>query len=108
MSKISIMQGESLYIPIYLEFDDSSPVSAQDVGDIEVMIGRWQRRFAQGEIEYVERYAAFLIPVSQEESFALPAGPHKIQVRIKSVDGHVMGENTGELLVKGSLSKVVM
>ena len=88
--------------------DDTGAVGLPEaVADIEIVIGHIKKTYAAGEVKYGEN--GWLFPITQEESFSLPAGKLKGQVRVKWASGEINGCKL-ELLpkVEESRSKEVL
>ena len=62
----------------------------------------------KGDGDYKEPVGEFVVDFSQEETFNLPACRQEIQVRVKSKDGHVIGETVEMVVVRESISKAVI
>lgn len=108
MNTITIMQGDQYPLQFTLKISDTAPMPANTVGEIEVTIGTLRKTLTAGEISYDERTGGFTLPLTQEETFALDARAHKMQVRLRSKSGEVIGEDAGTLTVRAAQSKAVL
>ena len=84
-----MMQGDSYKLGVEILDDTGAGVLPEAVSDIEIAIGHIKKTYANGEIKYGEN--VWLFPLTQEESFTLPAGKLYGQVRIKWASGEVNG-----------------
>ena len=84
-----MMQGDSYNLGIVIQDDTGAGVLPEAVSDIEIAIGHIKKTYAHNEIKYGEN--VWLFPLTQEESFTLPAGKLYGQVRIKWASGEVNG-----------------
>lgn len=67
-------------------------VAVDDVDTAEFCLGRRLRKLYPGEAEYSASEGAFLLPLTQEETFALPPGAAlPLDVRVKFTGGDVLG-----------------
>ena len=101
-----MMTGDSYSIPINLTVNGEG-VSAERFQEIEVCIGRVRKTLTSGEIVYDAEQSAFLVPLTQKETFSL-AGRSRINVRCKFHGGSVVGIDLGVLEFEQSLSKEVL
>ena len=84
-----MMQGDSYNQGIEILDDTGAVVLPEAVSDVEIAIGHIKKTYAKGEIKFGE--GVWLFPLTQEESFSLPAGKLYGQVRIKWATGEVDG-----------------
>lgn len=108
MNSATIMQGDQYPLQFTFTTGDSTPPLAQAIGEIEVMLGTLEKTLTSGDIAYDENAGTFTVPLTQQETFAMRAGPHSIQVRIRACDGKVIGEEVGKLIVRAAQSKAVL
>lgn len=101
-----MMQGDSYGLMIEIINMDGTPLTLEDVSDVEISVGLLRKTFADGEVVYADGYWVF--PLSQEETFKLPSGKVKAQARVVWANGGVKGCSLGDIRVKESLSKVVL
>jgi len=87
---ISLKQGDEYSVPLEAKLNGET-LDIEAVDTAEICLGDL-RKVYPGEIEYDEAEACFLFPVTQEETFAMPAnGAVELDVRIKFIDGSVVG-----------------
>ena len=102
-----IMQGDNLFLAFNVTINDE-PLDIETIDTIEFVVGELTKYYrTDGEVIYDEDSGVFLFPLSQEETFNFH-GSQKIQVRIKTTDGHVIGKVIGNIDVVYSLSKEVL
>ena len=103
-----MMQGDSYGLMIEITTPEGVTVTAEDVSDVEITVGCFSKTFSNGEINYDEDEGVWVVPLTQEETFKLPVGKVKAQVRVVWDDGSVEGCPLGELRVHESISKEVL
>jgi len=102
-----MMKGDAYSLPIAIETSDGT-ASRETFEEIEVSIGHNIRKtLSSGEIGFDSERNLFLVPLTQEETFALK-GRTKVNVRCKYVGGNVIGADLGVLEFLPSLSKEVI
>lgn len=101
-----MMQGDSYGIQIDILKSDGTAVTTSDVSDVEISIGSLKKTYASGEVSYSD--GKWIMPVTQEETFGLPSAYVPAQVRVVDKNGNVEGVSLGEILIKESISKVVL
>ena len=102
-----MMKGDAYYLPIKIE-TDSGVATAESFVDIEVCIGNTIRKLmSSGEIIYDVEQAAFLVPLSQAETFRLN-NRERMNVRCKLYSGDIIGVDLGVLEFTSSLSKEII
>lgn len=101
-----MMQGDSYGLKIEILKESEVAVTSDDVSDVEITVGFLRKNYAKGEVLYSDGYWVF--PISQEESFKLPATRVKAQVRVVWKNGCVEGASLGEIRVHESISKEVL
>lgn len=101
-----MMQGDSYGIVIDIIKADGVAVTDADVSDVEIVIGSLVKTYANDEVKFHE--GKWVFPLSQEESFKMPSGYVKAQVRVEFADGNVEGVPLGDIRVHESISKVVL
>lgn len=105
----TIMQGDQLAL-VFTGKAGGQPLDTTEVERIEFSIGGTLRKCWPDEVTQ-DTEGNFLFPLTQQESFAVCAGPVHIQVRVKfygAGDPVVAGVNAGNLRVEDSISKVVL
>lgn len=101
-----MMQGDGYGLPIEIRRADGTVVTEQEVADVEVTLGSVRKTYRQGEVTF--DHGQWFFPVTQQETFSLPAERLRCQVRILWPDGSVEGVSLGEILVTESLSREVL
>lgn len=102
-----MMKGDAYNLPISIETADGT-ATQETFEEIEVSIGNSIRKtLSSGEIGFDSERNLFLIPLTQEETFALK-GRAKVNVRCKYIGGNVIGADLGILEFSPSLSKEVI
>lgn len=101
-----MMQGDSYGLRIEILNADGVAVTPDDISDVEITVGFIRKTYANVEIFYSD--GSWVIPLTQEETFTLPATRVKAQVRVAWKDGFVEGASLGEIRVHESISKVVL
>ncbi len=108
MTSAEIMQGDQYPLTFALTGADGASVPREVLGEIEIVIGDLRKTLSAGEITYDESTGMISLPLTQEETFSLEARAQRVQVRIRSYDGKVIGEDVGTLTVRASQSKAVL
>ena len=85
----------------------SGVADASAFTDVEVHVGHVRKTLYGGDITYDAEKGAFLIPLTQEETFSL-RGRQKINLRCKFPGGNVIGTDLGTVVFEPSLSKEVI
>ena len=102
-----MLKGDAYRIPISIETAEGA-ATPESFADVEVCIGRSVRKtLSEGEITYDTERALFLIPITQEETFALGMRS-RINIRCKYAGGDVVGIDLGILEFEPSLSREVI
>jgi hypothetical protein len=102
-----MMKGDAYRIPINIETAEGA-ATPESFADVEVCIGRSVRKtLSAGEITYDTERALFLVPITQEETFALGMRS-RINIRCKYAGGDVVGIDLGILEFEPSLSREVL
>lgn len=101
-----MMQGDSYGLKIEILNADGVAVTPDDISDVEITVGFIRKTYTNVEIFYSD--GSWVIPLTQEETFTLPATRVKAQVRVMWKDGLVEGASLGEIRVHESISKVVL
>ena len=102
-----MMQGDAYALPI--EIQTANGLAKENTfADVEIVIGSIRRTLRKGGLTYDAEQQAFLLPLTQQETFALCTGTKPGQVRVRTHDGQVFGTSLGAVDVKGSLSREVL
>lgn len=89
---MTIMAGDACNIELTLK--DLSGNIIDTAQDVEVALGSLIKSYTDGTVTYDSDKEAWIFPLSQEESFALPS-VNKLQVRVKFSAANVDGVNVG-------------
>ena len=103
-----MMQGDSYGLMTEITTPEGVTVTAEDVSDVEITVGFFNKTFSNGEIIFDDEEGVWVVPLTQEETFQLPVGKVKAQVRVVWEDGTVEGSPLGEIRVHESVSKEVL
>lgn len=103
-----MMQGDSYNLEIEILDADGVAVTDSEVLDVEITIGFLRKTYAKHEVTYSEALGKWLFPITQEESFKLPATGVKAQVRVAWNTGGVEGVSLGCVHIDESTSKEVL
>ena len=101
-----MMQGDSYKLKVTILSPDQTALTPEDLDDVEVTIGSFIKTYSTGGVVY--EGGEWFIPLTQEETFKLPAARVKAQVRVKWADGNVEGQPLGQIINHESLSKGVL
>lgn len=109
---ITIMQGDSY--PIFIKLTQNGSALTSDlVDDLELYVGESLRMsYEDGTVKYDESSKRWYIWPTQEQTFALEEGTHKVEVRPKfknpsttNVKGFTLD---GKIKVKAATSREVL
>lgn len=106
MQTVTMMAGDAFGLPIEISLDNGV-ATADDFEIVEVFIGCVGKTTSDGDIDYDEERGAFIVALSQEDTYLL-RGKNPIQVRTKFSNGDVLGVEAGLLVIEGSQSKAVL
>lgn len=101
-----MMTGDSYTIPIKI----TTPLGIANkdtFSDVEIMFGNVRKTLANGDIKYDEERQFFLIPFTQKETFRFGQNTD-MQIRVKFMDGSVIGIPIKKYDFEKSMSKVVL
>lgn len=96
-----MMQGDAYGIPITIKTNNDTVLSDEDVIDVEVVIGKLRKSFAEGDISYDPDTQRFIFPLSQEESFGSAfyggggGGNKTITKKLKNGENYAVTIGTG-------------
>lgn len=100
-----MMQGDSYGLPIEI-LRDGKAVTPEDVTNVEISVGSITKTYAKNKVYYSN--GMWIIPLSQEETFNLPAASVRVQARVMWATGGVTGVDLGDIDVIDSISKEVL
>ena len=103
-----MMQGDSCGLTINILRSDGTVVTDADISDVEVTVGFLKKRYKDHAVTYNADSQNWRVPLTQEETFKLPATHVKAQVRVVWTDGSVEGASLGHINVLDSISKEVL
>ena len=102
---MTIMAGDAFNIEITLK--DASGNMIDTAQDVEVALGSLIKSLVDGGVSYDSDKKAWIFPVSQEESFAMPS-INGLQARVKFSNTNVVGVNIDTVYKIGSSSAEVL
>lgn len=100
-----MVQGDSYQLKFSLKSDGYS-LDLTTIDSIEFCVGSITKLYPS-VVTYDSIECVFLLPLTQQETFSFGT-TEKIQVRIKYLNGNVIGSNKSNLNVQESISKVVL
>jgi hypothetical protein len=100
-----MMQGDQYFIPLSLKTVNGTPLTEEDMRDLEFSIGEVTKTLSKGQI--TSSGDTFFVRLTQEDTFSLK-GKVKMQARILFEDNTVVGVELGEKMVNVALSKEVL
>lgn len=103
-----MMQGDSYGLPIEIKKSNGTALTPEDVSDVEIVIGHLIKTHKRKEITFDADSGMWVFPLTQEETFSLPAMRVKGQARIAWASGGVEGVPLGYVNVSESYSKEVL
>ena len=101
-----MMQGDAYGVSIEIMKEDGTVVAESDVSDVEITIGNMTKTKSGRAVRFEDNVWVF--PVTQAETFKLPAARTKVQVRVVWQNGDVEGVVLDDILVRESLSREVL
>ena len=102
-----MMQGDQYRIPVELKNTDGTPVTQNDIKNLEIFVGQFRKTLSDGGISFEENESLFFVSLAQKETFMLH-GDVKVQARILFLSGDVVGINLGTVNFEEATSKVVL
>ena len=103
-----MMQGDSYNLKIKLQKKDKTPVTPEDLTNLEVTIGGLTKTYGSGQVKYNAEIDRWLFPLSQDETFSFVPSVVDAQIRVVGKDGSVRGFPLGKIDVLESISKEVL
>lgn len=86
---VKVKQGDAYSIPVIVKID-GDPINIADVSEVEFMLNGVRKMYPDS-VSYDAVENAFMLPITQEESFAFPVGSVMLDVRVKFNGGNVEG-----------------
>lgn len=101
-----MMQGDMYSLAIQVRNNAGMPVTPEDITDMEIAIGELTKSYRKQELAYHDGF--WLFPLSQQETFMMPAYSLKGQVRVYWKNGAIEGQELHGIRVRESISKEVL
>jgi len=101
-----MLQGDGCNLGIRILNNALSPVTPEDVTDVEITVGHLRKSYLGAQVRYHE--GVWMFPLSQQESFEYVAGAIPAQVRVKWTNGVVEGKPLYGVRIGESISKEVL
>lgn len=102
-----MMQGDQFRLPIELSYEsDGSPVTAEQVQDVEVCVGRVRKTMSDG-VSFDSNTSRFYVYLTQNETFTM-RNEVAVQARILFKSGDVLGIKLGIVVFDKSASREVL
>lgn len=101
-----MMQGDSYSLGIRILNNAGSPVTPEDVRDVEITIGHLSKTYKNAQLTFSD--GLWLFPLSQKESFGMWPSAVKAQVRVAWANGVVEGKPLYGIRNEESISKEVL
>ena len=101
-----MMQGDSYNLGIKILNNAGSPVTPDDIRDVEITIGNLSTTYLGASLTYHEGLWRF--PLSQQETFRYWPSSVKAQVRVVWANGVVEGKPLYGVRIDESISKEVL
>ena len=104
-----IMQGDQYSVTINVRLNDED-IDIDTVDSIQFQLGdlvKYYHADGSGQITYDNENKWFVFPFTEEESFNFN-GPVSTQIRIKSIDGSIIGQQGETINLIYSNTKEVM
>lgn len=101
-----MMQGDSYNLGIRILNNAGSPVTPEDVKDVEITIGHLSKTYMNSQLTYNE--GLWMFPLSQQETFGYWPASVKAQVRVVWANGVIEGKPLYGLRIDESISKEVL
>ena len=102
---VTIMQGDQYGLTFYITDDEDAAIPPGTIDDIEIVFGQLTKRLSTGELYFEGGRCIF--PLTQDETFIVNY-PQETQVRVKFVNGDVVGTRLGKINITESRSKEVL
>ena len=101
-----MMHGDSYNLGISILNNAGSPVTPEDVRDVEITIGHLSKSYKNAQLTFSD--GLWLFPLSQKESFGMWPSAVKAQVRVAWANGVVEGKPLYGIRNEESISKEVL
>ncbi len=106
---VTLKRGDECSLAVGVALNGQA-VDISDVVTAEFCLGKRLRKLYPGEVEYDAEAGEFRLPLTQEETFALPPGAAlPLDVRVKFAGGEVLGSaRMGAVAVCDAISGEVL
>ena len=101
-----MMQGDAYNLGIRILNNAGSPVTPDDVQDVEITIGHLRKTWLNAQLDYAD--GLWLFPLSQKETFGYWPSEVRAQVRVVWSNGVVEGKPVYGVRIHESISKEVL
>ena len=103
----TIKQGDAYALPVAITLDNST-IDIADIDTVEFQLGEGIRKLYPGDVTYDPADLYFYVPLTQDETFSLPADEAvQLDVRVKFTGGDVLGvRKMGVIRVADAISEV--
>ncbi len=101
-----MMQGDSYNLGIRILNNAGSPVTPDDVKDVEITIGHLSKTYMNAGLTYSD--GLWMFPLSQQDTFRYWPASVKAQVRVVWANGVVEGKPLYGIRIDESISKEVL
>lgn len=106
---IEILQGTQITLGINLTDEDTGEsITDADVTEVEVVIGHIRKTLSGGDIGYNGERAEWILPLTQEETFALYPKIYQPVVRVVLNNGAVPGARLDRVRIIENKNKEVL
>lgn len=104
---LTFKQGDAFVLPISGTLNGSA-ISAADVVTLELMLGDLRKTYPE-DMSYDAASGDFLLPLTQEETFAFDPGTYEYDMRVAFRGGSVLGmHKKGKFSVVDATSEEVL
>lgn len=101
-----MMQGDSYNLGIHILNNAGSPVTPDDILDVEITIGSITKSYLKAQLLFEE--GVWMFPLTQAETQGFWPGPLKSQVRVRWTNGAIEGKPLFGIVVNEGISKEVL
>lgn len=101
-----MMQGDAYNLGIQILNNAGSPVTPEDIQDLEITIGHLRKTYRESQVTYYE--GMWLFPFSQKETFGFRPDAVKAQVRVFWANGVIEGQPIYGVRIDESISREVL
>lgn len=99
-------QGDEYNLGINILNNAGSPVTPDDITDVEITIGHLRKTYRNAQLKFSNN--VWMFPLSQEETFAIYPGAVKAQVRLIWANGAIEGKPLYGIRMDEGISKEVL